>query len=130
MDQYILIAIILALLAFQVIRKYFGIANKVKITPEDAKSKIDKEKDIVLLDVRTKNEYLGKHIPKSTLIPIDILSNEVEKKLPDKNKQIIVYCSAGNRSARAVRILDKLGYVNIHNLGALYKWPYKTVSGK
>ena len=130
MAQYILIAIILALLAFQVIRKYFGIANKVKITPEDAKSKIDKEKDIVLLDVRTKNEYLGKHIPKSTLIPIDILSNEVEKKLPDKNKQIIVYCSAGNRSVRAVRILDKLGYVNIHNLGALYKWPYKTVSGK
>ena len=130
MDQYIIIAVIIALLAFQIIRKYFGIANKVKITPEDAKNKIDKEKNIILLDVRTKNEYLGKHIPKSTLIPIDKLTNEAVKKLPDKNREIIVYCSAGNRSARAVKILNKLGYTNIHNLGALYKWPYKTVSGK
>lgn len=89
------------------------------------KKRLDTEKGIIPLDVRTRDEYLEKHIPKSTLIPVDVLSNEANRKLPDKNAEIFVYCRSGNRSAMAAKTLTKLGYTHIYNLGGIVRWPYE-----
>lgn len=62
-------------------------------------------------------------------IPVDVLASEADRELPDKNAKIIVYCKGGNRSAQAIKILSKLGYTNIYNLGGIVSWPYETVSG-
>jgi len=90
---------------------------------------LDTEKGIILLDVRTRDEYLEKHIPKSTLIPVDVLANKASRKLPNKNAEIMVYCKSGSRSSMAVKTLSKLGYMNIYILGGIVRWPYETVSG-
>lgn len=130
MNQYILLTILLVVVfVFWTFIKNLGAAGGVKINPSDAKKRLDTEKGIILLDVRTRGEYLEKHIPKSTLIPVDILANEASRKLPDKNAEIIAYCRSGSRSAMAVRTLLKLGYTNIYNLGGIASWPYETVSG-
>jgi len=104
--------------------------NKLKIDPTEAKKRIDTEKGIILLDVRTQEEYIENHIPRSTLIPLNVLAREASKKLPDKQATIYIYCRSGNRSRAAVRMLVKQGYANVFDLGGIIRWPYKTVSGR
>ncbi|MCJ7691586.1 MAG: rhodanese-like domain-containing protein [Clostridiaceae bacterium] len=98
------------------------------ITPEEAKKRLDSEKEIILLDVRTKEEYETGHIEKSILMPVDTLEAEVGKNIVDKEAIIFVYCRSGNRSAAAANILVELGYKNVHNLvGGITNWPYEVV---
>ncbi|GAB6156675.1 rhodanese-like domain-containing protein [Desulfosporosinus burensis] len=104
--------------------------KKLRIDPAEAKKRLDKEKGIILLDVRTREEYIENHIPKSTLIPLNVLRMEASKKLPDKQATIFLYCRSGNRSRTAGKMLLKQGYTNVFDLGGIIRWPYKTVSGK
>lgn len=97
------------------------------ITPEEANKRLDREKGIILLDVRTKEEYDTGHIKGSMLIPVDNLKAEAENKLKDKDSPIFVYCRSGNRSVTAANILVNLGYKNVHNLGGINNWPYEVV---
>lgn len=96
------------------------------ISPEEAKKRLDNEKGIILLDVRTKEEYEEKHIPGSLLIPVDIIETEAPNKLTDKNAVIFVYCRSGRRSVTASEALVKMGYKNVYNLGGINDWPYET----
>jgi rhodanese-related sulfurtransferase len=113
---------------FIIYKRYFSISAKLKILPAEAKKRMDEDKGIIVLDVRTKGEYEEKHIPNSISIPVNLLEKEAESKLPDKNAEIFVYCLSGSRSAAAVKKLVKLGYSNIRNLGGIIIWPYETVS--
>jgi phage shock protein E len=97
------------------------------ITPEQAKKRLDSEKDIILLDVRTKEEYETGHIKNSILIPVDNLKDEAIKALKDKEVTIFVYCRSGNRSVTAANILIEQGYKNVYNLGGINNWPYEIV---
>ncbi|MDF2891608.1 MAG: Rhodanese-related sulfurtransferase [Clostridia bacterium] len=93
---------------------------------EEAKKNMDADKSIILLDVRTPEEYAEVHIPGSILIPLDTIQKEAMNKLPDKDATIYVYCRSGNRSASASKILVDLGYKNIYNIGGIATWPYET----
>jgi len=95
------------------------------ITPAEAKKRLDSDKSIVLLDVRTQEEYDEKHIPGSILIPVDELEKRAELELPDKNAEIFVYCRSGRRSVTASEILVRLGYTGVYNLGGINDWPYE-----
>ena len=131
MNQNIMIAILLlVVLVLWTFMQYLSNRGIVSISPSDAKKRLDTEKGIILLDVRTKEEYIEKHLPKSILIPLNTLASEASRKLPQKNAEIFVYCRSGNRSKTAVRILLKQGYTNVYNLGGIVRWPYETVSGK
>lgn len=130
MSKYVLLVIIVVtVFVLWTFMKTPGVEGGTKISPEDAKKRLGNGKGSILLDVRTNEEYLERHIPGSTLIPLDVLSKEASKKLPDKNAQIIVYCRSGNRSATAVKALQEMGYTNLYDLGGITTWPYETVSG-
>ncbi|MEN8904878.1 MAG: rhodanese-like domain-containing protein [Clostridiales bacterium] len=96
------------------------------ISPKDAKKQLDEDDKIILLDVRTQEEYDESHIPKSKLIPVDVLDKNAESELKDKESKIFVYCRSGNRSVTASEILIDLGYTNVYNLGGIIDWPYET----
>lgn len=131
MNQTITISIIVGVIIIWLYGKYSDKeVNKLRIDPSEAKKRLDTEKDIILLDVRTEQEYVENHIPRSTLIPLNVLAREASKKLPNKQATFLVYCRSGNRSKAAVKMLLKLGYPNVYNLGGIIRWPYKTVSGK
>lgn len=98
--------------------------------PEEAKKRLESEKDIVLLDVRTQQEYDEKHIPNSILIPVDVIEKEASSKLTDKSAAIFVYCRSGNRSVTASERLIKMGYTNVYDIGGIINWPYETESVK
>jgi rhodanese-related sulfurtransferase len=99
------------------------------ISTETAKKRLDIEKGIVLLDVRTVAEYTEKRIPGSVLIPVEDIKTQATEKLKDKNVAIFVYCRSGNRSVIAAQTLANMGYTNVYDLGGINNWPYETESG-
>ncbi|MBO7067334.1 MAG: rhodanese-like domain-containing protein [Bacteroidaceae bacterium] len=78
---------------------------------------------IIVLDVRTVEEYEDGHIAKA--INIDVKKDDFAKKakatLP-KNKTIAVYCRSGRRSANAAELLAKKGYKCVNLYGGILAW--------
>lgn len=84
---------------------------------------MQKEKDVIILDVRTPQEYQEGHISNAINIPVQILGQQLDKLNNFKDKKILVYCRSGNRSAIASQILDRAGFKNVYNLkGGLLEW--------
>ena len=78
--------------------------------------------NVVLLDVRTKEEFEGKADPNyGTLknainVPVQELEKNISKLAPYKEKEIIVYCSHSHRSPQACYILTQNGFSNVTNM--------------
>jgi len=92
-----------------------------EITPAEVKKKMDEHEPFVLIDVREPHEYQICRIPGSKLIPL----GEVPKRMNELNSadEIVVHCKSGMRSARAVDLLMKSGFLKIHNLkGGILAW--------
>jgi adenylyltransferase/sulfurtransferase len=92
-----------------------------EITPQGVKEMMDEKKPFVLIDVREPHEFQICRIPGSTLVPL----RELPKRMHELNSahEIVVYCRSGQRSARAVELLIKVGFHKIHNLkGGILAW--------
>ena len=92
-----------------------------EITPAEVKKKMDAHEPFVLIDVREPHEYQICRIPGSKLIPL----GEVPKRMNelDSADEIVVHCKSGMRSAKAVDLLMKSGFLKIHNLkGGILAW--------
>jgi phage shock protein E len=77
--------------------------------------------NVVMLDVRTPEEYAQGHIPGVVPIPLDQVPNRLAE-IP-KDKTVIVTCHSGNRSNQAAQLLREKGYDNVHNmLGGIVEW--------
>ena len=99
---------------------FFQTSRFENITADDLRDKMEKGEDFLLLDVRTPAEHAADAIEGSRLLPVQELSFRV-RELP-LDKEIIVYCRVGNRSAFAATYLARLGY-NVKNLeGGIMTW--------
>lgn len=97
-----------------------------RITPQEAKAMMNRE-EVVILDVRTEEEYEQEHIQGSILLPYDQIEMRAEAVLTDKDAKILVYCRSGQRSRTAARSLLKMGYNDVYDFGGILDWPYETV---
>jgi rhodanese-related sulfurtransferase len=82
-----------------------------------------------IVDARTADEYGQKHIKGSINIPVDNVETELEKRIPDKNSEIIFYCAKGVRAQKALEKALLMGYAKVYNLGGISDWPYDTEAG-
>lgn len=73
------------------------------------------DKNVMLVDVRSKEEYELGHIPSSINIPLDELRDNLSKL--DKNKEIVLICQSALRSYIGCRILSNLNYNTSHLAG-------------
>lgn len=112
-NQYILIGAVIALFVGFRLMKMLS-----QISVSKAKELLSA--GAVLVDVRTSGEYSNGHIKGARNIPLDNLSR-ISKKVT-KDKDVIVYCQSGSRSAQAMRTLKSMGYTKVHNLGGIGKW--------
>jgi rhodanese-related sulfurtransferase len=93
------------------------------VSTEEAKQQIDKD-EVVVLDVRTAEEYQQGHIPNAILIPVDELESRLNEL--DKEETYLVVCRSGNRSAQASEILTSNSFTNIYNMtGGMNNWAYE-----
>ena len=73
----------------------------------------------LMIDVRTQEEWDSGHIDGATHIPLDIIADNIHNFTDSKDEEILLYCRSGNRSGKAKKILDNLGYTNTKNLGGI-----------
>lgn len=100
--------------------------NYEQISQEDAKELMDSEPDVVILDVRTREEYEDGHIVGAICIPNEEIDDTAEDYLEDKEQMILVYCHSGNRSKQAAEKLIDLGYTDVKEFGGILTWEYET----
>jgi phage shock protein E len=93
----------------QFLRKLFGLA------PATDYAQLVKD-GAIIVDVRSKGEFDGRHIKGSMNIPVDAIANNLNK-IKDKNRAIITCCASGMRSAAAKSVLKSNGYTQVHNGG-------------
>jgi len=89
-------------------------------SPEEAYEMI-RQQEVVVLDVRTQEEYNSSHIPDALLIPL----SELESRLDELNPSdyILVYCRSGPRSEEAANILVANGFIHVYNMvGGIERW--------
>lgn len=82
----------------------------------EVKEIIRNNENAILIDVRSRQEFLEGHLNGSINIPLYELEQSCESKLQDKNSIIITYCQCGMRSKKAITILKKHGYKNLYHL--------------
>ena len=95
-----------------------------QISAKQAKELMQSEKEYIIIDARTEEEYATGYIEGAVLIPDFEISERAETELPDKNMQILVYCRSGSRSKTAAETLASLGYTNVKEFGGLETWEY------
>lgn len=96
----------------------------MNLTQEEWMSQLEADENVVILDVRTEDEYDSGMIPES--INIDIHKGQgfiSEIEILDKEKKYYVYCRSGARSAKACEIMNGLGFKYTYNLlGGILDW--------
>jgi adenylyltransferase/sulfurtransferase len=79
-----------------------------EITATELKQRLDNGEDIQIIDVREQNEYDFARIPNSKLIPLAQVINRMNEIDPDR--ETVVHCKGGGRSARAIEALRRAGF--------------------
>ena len=97
-----------------------------ELSATEIKKLIDKSVELILLDVRSDEEFRESHIDKAINHDIEYLDKSIDKILADKNAKIIVYCRSGHRSEIATEMMTEWGYTDVINMtGGLIDWVEK-----
>ena len=93
-----------------------------EITAGELKQKLDSGEDVQIVDVREPNEVAIARIPNSIHIPLAQVINRMSEIQP--NRDTVVHCKMGGRSARAIQALKQAGFTgNLTNLkGGITAW--------
>lgn len=92
------------------------------ISNEELKNRINSNPKLILLDVRTKEEYDAGHLKGATWLERGVAEFTMVRKLRDPNAEIIVYCLKRNRSALVAKTLKRIGYKNVKSHIGLEEW--------
>ncbi len=101
--------------------------NNLRITSDELKKKIDKGEDIFILDVRNQHEHDAWSVSydryqNTMVIPVDTITTNASLKQIPKDKEIITFCTHGQRSSNAAKMLSELGYTVKTIEGGLDGW--------
>jgi len=100
-----------------------------EITIDQARQRLAKNPHAVLLDVREDGEWNESHAAEAVHLGRGVLERDVERLFPDHDREIIMYCGGGYRSALAADAAQKMGYRNVFSLMGGFKamtqarWP-------
>ncbi|WP_156288868.1 rhodanese-like domain-containing protein [Oceanobacillus salinisoli] len=114
--EWILIILIIGFL----VNRFMPVKGISNISVQEAKNKF-KENNVQFIDVRTVGEYKANHRKPFKNIPLSNLASKIDTL--DKDKEAVVICQSGMRSAKAAKILKKNGFQNIYNVkGGMSTW--------
>jgi molybdopterin/thiamine biosynthesis adenylyltransferase/rhodanese-related sulfurtransferase len=94
-----------------------------EVSSSDVLPRLDDGDRPLLLDVREQDEWQEGHLPHAIHIPRGYLESRIEALVPDRSREIVIYCAVGSRSAFAAKSLSDLGYENVASLvGGFTDW--------
>jgi rhodanese-related sulfurtransferase len=100
-----------------------------EITIDEARARLAQNPDAVLIDVREDHEWDAARAQGAVHLGKGILERDLESKFPDHDRELIMYCGGGFRSALTADAAQKMGYRNVASLIGGYKglvsagWP-------
>lgn len=86
------------------------------------KARIENNSSLVLLDVRTEQEYTAGHIKGAAWVQRGIIEFVLARSLRDPGLEIIVYCKKGYRSGLVEKALREMGYNNVNSHAGFDEW--------
>ena len=108
---------------------------KVKeITIDELRERLSQNPNAVLVDVREDAEWASGHATQAIHLGKGVLERDIEKAIPDPNREVIMYCGGGFRSVLTADVAKRMGYRNIASLIGGYKalvqanWPMSKCS--
>lgn len=110
---YIAFGLFVLITAYNYLKPQGG-RNYTSLDSGAAKEMLEEDKNIVLIDVRSREDYNLEHLKGAKNIPLDQLDSRLGK-LP-RDKDIVVYCQNGGRSVRAVRKLEVAGFTRLYHM--------------
>ena len=119
-----IITIVIFIIIFIVGIYFLTGSNVENISVDQLRSRLNSDKKIAVIDVRTPSEYNGKigHIENSILMPLSELEQSLNKVNWQEYDEVYAICLAGGRSARAVSILQKNDIQAINVRGGMAAW--------
>ncbi|MFD0703842.1 rhodanese-like domain-containing protein [Slackia equolifaciens] len=117
----------------------------MKIDIAEVQEMLENDPHMLLVDVRTQEEYDAGHIPGAGCMPVetimdclydealserglDAIANARGMEMADDASVIVLYCRTGARSATAAQYMEAIGYVNVYDAGGIVEWPYEVVT--
>ena len=91
-------------------------SNEKNLDYESVKTILKNDKNAILIDVRSPQEYKEGHLEGSINFPLYDLERNSEKIIKDKQNTIIIYCQSGSRSNKALEILNSKGFSNLYQI--------------
>lgn len=79
----------------------------------EVRERLDRGEKFTLVDVREESEYASGHLPGAIHLGKGVIERDIEKRIPDQNAPIVLYCGGGFRSALAADNIQKMGYKNV-----------------
>jgi rhodanese-related sulfurtransferase len=93
------------------------------ISQEKLLERIDSDEEILILDVRTRREFDGGHVPGAKLIPHTEVMSRIDEIVEFLDKPVVVYCEAGGRARMAETQLREAGFTDLlHLAGDMRAW--------
>jgi rhodanese-related sulfurtransferase len=103
-----------------------------EVSVDEARERLAKNPNAILMDVREDKEWEKAHATQAVHLGKGIFERDLEKVVPDVNREIIMYCGGGYRSVLTAEVAQRMGYRNVHSLKGGYKalaqaqWPMKS----
>ena len=92
-----------------------------EISVDQTRAWLKQNPNVVLMDVREDSEWSAGHAAEAVHLGKGVLERDLEKRFPDVNTEIIMYCGGGYRSVLACDVAQKMGYRSVHSLIGGYR---------
>lgn len=117
-----LLSVLKSATLFSLIMLFSGCGNAKDISADTLAKQLT-SKELLILDVRTPQEYSAGHVPGAINMPHTSISSQLDKLQDDKNKIIVIYCKSGRRAAMAEQTLSSAGFKQLLHLdGDMNGW--------
>jgi len=105
---------------------FLNLVNEAKrrireVTVAETKARIAQNPPARLIDVREDNEWQAAHAAGAVHLGKGIIERDIERDVPDKTTELILYCGGGYRSALAADVLQRMGYSNVFSMAGGWK---------
>lgn len=98
------------------------------IKGDEALKLIEDSKEIVIIDVRGKEDYEKGHLTNAINISVDDIEGRLNELESYKDKPVVLYCNSGKKSGEAAKILADNGFKNVNNAEGVKDYKYDLVT--
>lgn len=96
-------------------------AHITEISVAELNTQLQENPNFMLIDIRGQDEWFQGHLPHAVFCNRGVLETRIENMVQDENKEIILYCGGGTRSALSAETLQRMGYTNVKSVTEGYR---------